>query len=260
MRAKYDIMAKTHMRRMVMGLFNILNKKQDPKQSDKKEVEQGAPNECIRCFLPINGRVYCIDNKNLCKECYNKKMRNDLDFYFSTNNDEYTSNLKIIIFNNNRDSSTALCIHGQSHEVYIICGNNPFLQVAHKDRHIENQISSIALASLEDVATIVNFECDYTTFHKEKNSNILQTSHKNLLIDGKPYRIEWFVVVDDVEISMNEIFSNEKVFDVPAQCLTKEQHTKYAEYYHRPGPYEHYFTLPAECCQKLIRKLIPLEF
>ena len=190
----------------------------------KKKVEPKAPNECARCFRPINGRVCNIDNKNYCQECYNRKMTNSLDFYFSTNNDGKTNDLKIIIYNDNHDSSTALCLHNTSHEVYMVRGKNIFLQ---EGGRIEVQISSIALASLEDVATIVNYECDYTTFYNGATSNILQTSYRKLVVDGNPYRIEWFVVVDNVEISQNYILFGETIFQVPVQVLRSEQQKKY---------------------------------
>ena len=79
------------------------------------------------------------------------------------------------------------------------------------------------------------------------------------MVDGNPYRIEWFLVVDNVEISQNQISLGESVFQVPARFLTEDQHKKYAEFYTRPGPHEHCFELPIQCCQKVVRKLVPIE-
>jgi hypothetical protein len=181
-----------------------------------------------------------------------------IDFYYPSKEDIVQSLELLAIKYNGYDSYISLCIHKITHEAYITETENTFQGDIQRGGCVNSKIISVSKASLEAATSIVEKEYNSSTvaFSQAKRNNWKTP----FVINGNSYRIEWFVVVDDVEISMNEIFSNEKVFEVPAQCLTKEQHAKYAEYYHRPGPYEHYFTLPAECCQKLIRKLIPLEF
>ena len=228
-------------------------------------VSQSLTTTGCQIVVEVNniGYTVAINNKtyNRIKDRVNslidKYDNNNLSyFYFSINNDGKTNDLKIIIYNDNHDSSTALCLHNTSHEVYMVRGKNIFLQ---EGGRIEVQISSIALASLEDVATIVNYECDYTTFFNGATSNILQTSYRKLVVDGNPYRIEWFVVVDNVEISQNYILFGETIFQVPVQVLRSEQQKKYVIFHTQPGPHEHCFDLPSECCKKVIRKLVPLE-
>ena len=43
-----------------MNIFSIFKKK--------------APGKCTECLHPIEGRVWCLDDKKYCRECYNRKM------------------------------------------------------------------------------------------------------------------------------------------------------------------------------------------
>lgn len=43
-----------------MNIFSIFKKK--------------APGKCTECLRPIEGRVWCLDDKKYCRECYNRKM------------------------------------------------------------------------------------------------------------------------------------------------------------------------------------------
>ena len=219
-----------------MGLFNIKFNKKD------RNINTFVCEVCKK-ELP---KKY-LHSHSVCADCANAKAKstmhttlNDLEPLITVHPESHTWG--------------DLRLHKKTQEAYIVHWEDTYQGYF----GVVPTILSISKATLEAAMSIVEKEYDSCTvaFSQAKRNNWKTP----FVINGNSYHIEWFVVVDDVEISMNEIFSNEKVFDVPAQCLTKEQHAKYAEYYHRPGPYEHYFTLPAECCQKLIRKLIPLEF
>lgn len=120
-------------------------------------------------------------------------------------------------------------------------------------------ITSIKRAFLSEASSMVAKEYDYAKAYKllhPKWEDYL--CRKVLAISDGRYRIGWFVVVDGVEMPREAILFGETVFQVPERLLTEDQHKKYAAYHTQTGPYEHYFDLPAECCEKVVRKLVPL--
>ena len=173
-------------------------------------------------------------------------------------NDEKMNDLETLVRNDNYDTWEALCLHKTTHEVYAIHGKNTFFGDMQRGGRMESHVSSISIASLEYAASIVNKEFSYLHLYTylADCSNI---SHEKLTIDQKVYRIEWFVVIDTIEVPQNQILFGKSVFQVPAQFLTEDLRKKYAGFYTRPGPYEHCYDLPVECCQKVIRKLVPIE-
>jgi hypothetical protein len=142
--------------------------------------------------------------------------------------------------------------------VYVVRGGHTFFGDVQRGGRMESHISSISIASLEEVSSIVNKELNYITFYTYQ-ANYRNIGQKKLTIAQKTYRIEFFIDIDNIEVPQNQILFGKSVFQVPAQFLTEDQCKKYAEFYTRPGPHEHCYDLPSDCCQKVVRKLVSIE-
>ena len=167
--------------------------------------------------------------------------------------------LDLLIRDDNYDNWAVLCMHKTTHEVYVVRGDNTFRGDIQRGGQMESHISSISIASLEEVSSVVNKELNYNTFYTYQ-ADYRNISQKKLTIAQKAYRIEYFIVIDHIEVPQNQILFGESVFQVPAQFLTEEQRKKYAGFYTCPGPYEHCYNLPVDCCQKVVRKLVSIAF
>ena len=231
-----------------------------PRIRMSKYISEGCPVNGIPTHIEkfvVEGEIDGLENFLLGANNYiGVQLQSAKEYYSPTDtNDEKMNGLETLIRNDNYETWEALCLHKTTHEVYAIRGKNIFRGDMQRGGRMESLVSSISIASLEDAASIVNKEFNYLHLyaHQADCSNI---SHKKLTIGQKVYRIEWVVVIDNIEVPQNQILFGESVFQVPAQFLTEEQREKYAEFYTRPGPYEHCYDLPAECCQKVLRKLV----
>lgn len=170
-------------------------------------------------------------------------------------NEELASELETVVtLDLDYSNWVELRLHKTTGRAYTVKGEN----VQHGGALIPS-ITSIKRAFLSEVSSMVAKEYDYAKAFKLLYPKWEEhLCRKVLVISDSRYRMGWFAVVDGVEIPREAIGFGETVFHVPAQLLTEDQHKKYAAYHTQTGPYEHYFDLPAECCEKVIRKLVPL--
>ena len=170
-------------------------------------------------------------------------------------NEELASELETVVtLDLDYSNWVELRLHKTTGRAYTVKGEN----VQHGGALIPS-ITSIKRAFLSEVSSMVAKEYDYAKAFKLLYPKWEEhLCRKVLVISDSRYRMGWFAVVDGVEIPREAIGFGETVFQVPAQLLTEDQHKKYAAYHTQTGPYEHYFDLPAECCEKVIRKLVPL--
>ena len=249
-----------------MGPFNTFEKKTEKNVSkcsddkhhfaDLKHFTHHSECKCQKCGLVVEFNRGWPERiqANEWEAFVEKYKGSKLDFNYP-HNDEMMKGLDLLIRDDNYYTWVACCLLKTTQEAYIVRGNNTFFGDPQRGGRMESHISSISIASFEEVSSIVNKELDYNTFYtyQTKYRSITQ---KKLIIAQKAYRIEYFIVIDSIEVPQNQILFGKSVFQVPAQSLTEGQHKKYAEFYTCPGPYEHCYDLPVDRCQKVVQKLV----
>ena len=123
--------------------------------------------------------------------------------------------LILLIRNDAHDTWEALCVHNTTHEVYVVRGKNTFFGDIQCGGRMESTISSITKATPEEAALTVSKEFNYLHLYTYQIKCRTEGQSK-MIIDQRSYRIEYFVVIDNIEVPQNQIMFGKSDFRVPA--------------------------------------------